>query len=108
MDGQNSVLSVVGPLAPSVATLRLMVKSLLFQEPWLSDPLVHEIPWRDDQEKQIRDRISAKKLVFGIMYNDGMVTPHPPVQRAMNMIENTLKRLGHKVFSRHRRYPLIV
>ena len=35
MDGQNSVLSVVGPLSHSVASLRLVVKSVLNQQPWL-------------------------------------------------------------------------
>ena len=97
MDGQNSVLSVVGPLSHSVASLRLLVKSLLSQKPWLHDPLVHEIPWRDSQEQEIRDFLSKSKLAFGIMKNDGIVTPHPPVQRAMSIIVTTLENLGHKV-----------
>ena len=101
MDGQNSILSVVGPLSHSVASLRLLVKSLLAQQPWLHDPLVTEIPWRDDQEKQIQDLIhgsqgSKPKLAFGFMKHDGAVTPHPPVQRAMDMAVMTLERLGHK------------
>ncbi|MCJ1262208.1 Acetamidase [Lobaria immixta] len=102
MDGQNSVLSVVGPLAHSVATLRLMVKSLLTLEPWLRDPLVHEIPWRDDQERQILDHLSAKqnqtpKLAFGIMRHDGVANPQPPIQRALDIVESILKKLGHEV-----------
>lgn len=102
MDGQNSVLSVVGPLARSVATLRLMVKSLLKLEPWLRDPLVHEMPWRDDHEQQILDHIDAKqsqtpRLAFGIMRHDDVVNPQPPIQRAMDIVENVLKKLGHKV-----------
>lgn len=35
MDGQNTVLSVVGPLATSIRSLRLVFKSLLTQAPWL-------------------------------------------------------------------------
>lgn len=102
MDGQNSVLSVVGPLSHSAASLRLMCKAILSQEPWLHDPLVHEIPWRDEQEQQVIDLIaSAKtggtKLAFGIMKHDGTVTPHPPVQRAMDIVVKTLEKLGHKV-----------
>ena len=95
MDGQNSVLSVVGPLSHSVASLRLLFTSLLSQQPWLHDPLVHEIPWRDDQEKQVRDFINKSKLAFGIMTHDGVMTPHPPVQRAMDIVVKTLKGLGH-------------
>ncbi|KAL6714524.1 hypothetical protein ACLMJK_007949 [Lecanora helva] len=99
MDGQNSVLSVVGPLAPSAASLKLLVKSLLSQHPWLHDPLCHEIPWREDHEEQIHRLISTSKLAFGIMKHDGLVTPHPPVQRAMDIVVQTLERLGHKVIA---------
>lgn len=103
MDGQNSVVSVVGPIAHSVATLRLLVKAILSQDPWLHDPLVHEIPWRDDQEREILDLISsspsgAPKLAFGIMEHDGVVTPQPPVQRAIDIVTKSLERSGHKVF----------
>ncbi|MCJ1402542.1 Acetamidase [Xylographa trunciseda] len=102
MDGQNTVLSVVGPLSSTVGGLRLAVKSLLSQQPWLHDPLVHEIPWRDEQEKEIFDLVSSGtsgkgRLAFGIMESDGVITPHPPVQRAMKMVVKTLEKLGHKV-----------
>lgn len=97
MDGQNSVLSVVGPLSHSVGSLRLLVKSLLTQEPWLHDPLVHELPWREDQEKEILDLADTTKLAFGVMKHDGSITPHPPVQRAMDIAVKTLEKLGHKI-----------
>ena len=38
MDGQNSVLSVVGPLGTSAGAVKLVTKSLLSQKPWLYDP----------------------------------------------------------------------
>ena len=101
MDGQNSLLSVVGPLATSPGALRLALKSLLSQQPWLHDPLVHEIPWRDEQEKRIQDIIAAPgdagKLCFGLIRNDGHVTPHPPVQRAIETTVKALKAKGHQV-----------
>ena len=97
MDGQNSVLSVVGPLAHSARSLRLVIKGLLSQQPWLHDPLVHEIPWREDQEKQMLDLLNTSKLAFGIYKDDGIVTPHPPVQRALDIAVKTLEKMGHKV-----------
>ena len=102
MDGQNSVLSVVGPLSHSAASLRLMFKSLLSQQPWLHDPLVHEIPWRDELEQQVIDLVASTqsgtdKLAFGVLKHDGVVTPHPPVRRAMDIVVKTLEKLGHKV-----------
>lgn len=102
MDGQNTVLSVVGPLSHSAASLKLVVQALLSQNPWLHDPLVHEIPWRHDQEQQVADLIKespsgSAKLAFGVMKHDGEVTPHPPVQRAMDIVQETLKMLEYKV-----------
>ena len=102
MDGQNSILSVVGPLATSVASLRLVIKAILSRQPWLHDPLVHEIPWRDEQEEQIVKKLSARstpapQLAFGILKNDGITTPHPPVQRAMDIVAKAITQLGHKV-----------
>ena len=102
MDGQNTVLSVVGPLSHTVGGLRLAMKSLLSTKPWLHDPLVVEMPWRDDQESEIIDLIKSSaggkgQLAIAVMENDGIVTPHPPVQRAMKIVISTLEKLGHKV-----------
>ena len=102
MDGQNTVLSVVGPLSHSVGGLRLAMKSLLSQQPWLHDPLTLEIPWRDEQEKQVLDfarssESGKSQLTFGVLKNDGIITPHPPVQRAINIVVSKLEKLGHKV-----------
>lgn len=93
MDGQNSVLSVVGPISHSVRSLQLLVKSLLSQEPWLHDPLVHEIPWREGKAT-LPDK---EKLAFGILRHDGAVTPHPPVRRAIELVVKALRKQGHKV-----------
>lgn len=93
----QSILSVVGPISQSPGSLKLLIQSLLSQKPWLHDPLVLEIPWRDAHEKEITDIINAKeKFAFGILTHDGIITPHPPVQRAMGMVIQTLERLGHK------------
>ena len=97
MDGQNSIVSVVGPLSHSVASLKLLIKALLNQQPWLHDPLCNEIPWRQDHENEVSDLISSSHLAFGLIKHDGTVTPHPPVQRALNMVVESLKKLGHQI-----------
>ncbi|KAL8952668.1 MAG: hypothetical protein Q9222_001436 [Ikaeria aurantiellina] len=94
MDGQNSVLSVVGPLAPSINTLQLLVKSLLSRQPWLHDPLVHEIPWREDKATINQD---DRKLTFGVLRHDGAVTPQPPVKRSVDTVVQALEKAGHKI-----------
>jgi amidase len=43
LDGQNSILSVVGPLGTSVGGVKLIIESLLSTKPWLQDPMVRAI-----------------------------------------------------------------
>ncbi|KAI9712711.1 MAG: Acetamidase [Bogoriella megaspora] len=101
MDGQISILSVVGPLAPSISALRLATKSLLSQQPWLHDPLVHELPWRDEQEQEILDIVNSlgasHKLAFGVIRQDDLVAPHPPVRRALDIVVGAMEKLGHEI-----------
>lgn len=97
MDGQNSVVSVVGPIATNAASLRLVTQALLRQKPWLHDPLVHEIPWRTEHEDEIKVRAQSGKLVFGVLRTDGEVNPMPPVTRAVEEVVKALQAAGHEV-----------
>jgi amidase len=105
MDGQNSILSVVGPLAGNVASLRLVTKALLSQKPWLHDPMVVEMPWRSHQEKAMRQLLELgkgqvpgdKKLAFGVIRTDGVVNPTPPVARALDIVVEAVRAAGHVV-----------
>jgi amidase len=77
-----------------------VVRAILSQNPWLHDPLVVELPWRDDQERFILDIANSgggKQLAFGIMIDDGTVQPHPPVRRALDIVVKTIQRLGHRI-----------
>ncbi|KAL8763517.1 MAG: hypothetical protein Q9184_000729 [Pyrenodesmia sp. 2 TL-2023] len=108
MDGQNSVLSVVGPLAPSIGALQLLVKSLLSREPWLHDPLVHPMPWRESSAILP----SEPRLTFAVLRHDGVVSLHPPIRRAIETVVESLQKQGHKVIAwdppSHRRGEEIV
>jgi amidase len=103
MDGQNSILSVVGPLGTTASSLRLVIRAVLSQQPWLHDPLVHEIPWRDSHEHEISSLIDSSdpskggRLCFGVMPTDGIVNPSPPVRRAIDMVVKALRSRGHEI-----------
>jgi amidase len=97
MDGQNSILSVVGPLATTIGSLKYVFKSILSQSPWLYDPLVVELPWREEQEKETQKLASSGKLTFGVLKTDGVITPQPPVARAIQIVADTIDTLGHKI-----------
>lgn len=91
LDGQNTVLSVVGPLSTSVGGLKLVTQALLSKQPWLQDPAVVELPWRAEQEKL------PEKMSFGVLYHDGHVSISPPIKRALDMVVAALKKAGHEV-----------
>ena len=95
MDGQNTILSVIGPLSSSIGGLRLAIKSVLSQEPWLHDPMVHEIPWRATEDAQVRDNTGS--LTFGVLRDDRAVTPFPPVARAIEEVLQVLNTAGNQV-----------
>jgi amidase len=105
MDGQNSILSVVGPLATNAASLRLITQTLLDQKPWEVDPMVHEMPWRYMEENSINENIHdgrgmekrGGKLCFGVMKSDGVVQPMPPVKRAIELLVKELEKAGHEI-----------
>ena len=95
MDGQNSLVSVLGPMAHSVADLELFVKIVLATEPWLYDPLVCNIPWRGEAADQVIAPDST--LTFGILRSDGIVATQPPVSRAIELVVAVIEKLGHQV-----------
>jgi amidase len=99
MPGQEVMPSVCGPIGHSVDDLVLFVKSVLSQEPWFIDPKVSPIEWREDVFEATK---SSKKLTFGVLRNDGVCTPHPPIQRGIERTVEALKSAGHEVRNRPR------
>ena len=92
--GQETVPSVLGPLARSVGALATFTRAVLEQQPWLYDPLTPEMPWR----QHMFDAARAKhKLSVGIMWHDGLVRPFPAYTRALATLKATLEAQGHSV-----------
>ncbi|KAH6653246.1 amidase signature domain-containing protein [Truncatella angustata] len=97
MDGQNTVLSVVGPLSTSAGGLKLLTKAILSADPWNHDPLVTEMPWRNELENQTKDYLAASDLAVGIFEHDGVIGIHPPLKRAMKIVRDIFSSSGNKV-----------
>ncbi|KAL2223232.1 acetamidase [Thermoascus aurantiacus ATCC 26904] len=97
MEGQETVHSVCGPIAHSVADLRLFITSVLGQEPWKYDSKVVPLPWRQSEEDAIKAKLSAGGLTLGFYNCDGNVLPHPPILRGIETVVSTLKKNGHTV-----------
>jgi amidase len=80
------------------------MSSVLSTQPWLRDPEVVTIPWRQDLVDSTLSRASPDgssnqnlPLKLGIYWTDGVVGPQPPIIRGLHAVVNTLRKAGHKV-----------
>jgi amidase len=80
------------------------MKAVTNAKPWLKDPLAVRKKW-DEDEYNLADHGSGKDLCFAIMWDDGVVVPHPPVRRSLEITKAALEKAGHKGFSRLTRLP---
>lgn len=92
--GQVVIPTIAGMLGPQLSTLHLVFKSLLSTEPWLYDPDVLPIPYRSEAEYG-----PDQKASFAIYDSDGIVSPHPPIARALRMVTDALKAESHEVIT---------
>lgn len=81
--GSESIISVTGPLTRSLDTLELLMKTVVQEKPWTIDPSLTSIEWKSNVRK--------KTYRIGILKTDGVVTPHPPITRALDMMCEKLK-----------------
>ncbi|KAG2052288.1 amidase [Suillus hirtellus] len=82
--GQDGVFPSTGPMCRSARDMRLFLEAVLGANPSLRDPDALPIPLK------VPDLIQ-KKLRVGIMMHDGVVMPHPPTIRALNLVKEKLE-----------------
>ena len=80
-------------MARSLSSLTSITRAVLDGQPWLQDPRVIPIPWRDS----IFEEVQRRPLVIGVMYDDGVVRVHPPIERALKEMTERLKTAGHEI-----------
>jgi amidase len=87
--GQEAIQSVNGPLCKSIEDMVVYSQAVIGAEPWLVDPRCLPLPWRSVSV--------GPKLKIGVMWNDGVVLPTPPVERALKEVVDKLKANGHEI-----------
>ncbi|KAH0275810.1 acetamidase, partial [Aureobasidium melanogenum] len=87
--GQEAVNSVNGPMARTLNDIEFFAKNVVDTEPWKLDPKCLPIPWRSVAV--------GRKLRLGVIWNDGMVMPTPPVRRALKHAVDKLQQDGHEI-----------
>lgn len=92
-EGQDHVPSSVGPLTRSLPSLTLVMKELIRLEPWKHDARCVSIPWREEIFEDFR----SKPLTIGLLIDDGVVRPHPPITRVLLSLVESLEAAGHDI-----------
>jgi amidase len=90
--GMENIIGCVGPMANSLADLRLFCKLALEAQPWDYEPSLIDLPWRNLGGEGL-----PKKLRIGVLWHDEEVMPHPPIQRALKDTVSKLVATGHEV-----------
>ncbi|KAG6888339.1 hypothetical protein C0995_009086 [Termitomyces sp. Mi166 len=96
LEGQESISSVLGPMANSISGVKRFTKAIIDTKPWIKDPLVLRKEW-SESEYRLENHGGGKGLCFAMMWDNGVVRPHPPLQRAMEITKTALEAAGHKV-----------
>ncbi|WWC59837.1 uncharacterized protein I303_102399 [Kwoniella dejecticola CBS 10117] len=90
--GQEAVRSTLGPMGHDPQDLELLMAAYMSSEPWNQDPDVIPLAWR-----RAEDVLPAGPCVFAYIDGDELVTPHPPILRALDHVIGRLREAGHTV-----------
>ncbi|KAH7125802.1 putative fatty-acid amide hydrolase [Dactylonectria macrodidyma] len=88
---------VAGPLCRSIDGLEVYTKAVLSLRPWEWDSFCIPMPWSQDLYNSVKSRSISKDLCFGLVAHDGVVLPHPPIQRGMREVRTSLQNFGFDV-----------
>ncbi len=93
-DGMDAIVGALGPLATSARDLALFCQVMLQHEPWIIEHSLFEIPWRQEivDGEGIPDQLS-----IAVLWDDGVVVPHPPILDALRRTTDALTAAGHDV-----------
>lgn len=97
MLGADHIPPCVGPLSTSLEGLKIFMKAVIEQRPWIHYPsFALPMPWNDPQNNpnktllRVDSKTGHRKLRVGIMEDDGVVRPHPPILRGLRMVTSAL------------------
>ncbi|KAK8105072.1 hypothetical protein PG999_008431, partial [Apiospora kogelbergensis] len=89
MAGSESILGTIGPLSTSLEGIKLFMRTAIAGQPWLRSPNMVPLEWRD-----MSGLFNQRPLKVGVMWNDKVVLPHPPITRALRKVAHKLSKSG--------------
>ena len=89
MGGGEGILATFGPLSTDREALELFVKTVLDAKPWRIDASLDAKLW---------EPVTLEgKLKVAVMWDDGVVKPHPPVIRALREVSEACEKASMNV-----------
>jgi amidase len=89
MAGADHIIPVIGPLSTSLGGVKLFMKTLIDAQPWLHEASLLPFPWKEE----LTNFAYLRKLKIAVLWDDGVVRPHPPVTRALKEVSEKLQKL---------------
>lgn len=86
--GAEAIPGVIGPMARTFEIAELVNRVIVDAKPYKVLPELTNKPWDADVYKGI------KKLRIGILADDGIVLPQPPIKRAVDEVRAKLQSVG--------------
>ena len=91
MLGSEHVVPVIGPLSTSLDGIKLFMRTIIAARPWLVEPSLLPMPWR---EQQSYSNVSKRPIMkVAVLWSDEIVKPHPPVTRALVEVTEKLRKV---------------
>ncbi|KAI0634944.1 amidase signature enzyme [Trametes polyzona] len=91
MPGQEGIPAVYSPMTGTLEDLEMFWKAIVSMKPWEYDHSCLPLPWREV------DLVSGKPIRWAVLWDDGVVTPSPACERALEMVVSELTARGHEV-----------
>jgi len=85
MAGADPIPGVIGPMSTSLEGIKIFMQTVLESKPWLREPALIPLPWNTIS--------SLNTLKIGVLWHDTVVTPHPPITRALNEVVSRLNSI---------------
>lgn len=86
MAGAEHIVPCIGPLSTSLAGIKLFMKTVIAAKPWLREPSLLPFQWNDKGDPCVE----RKRLKVAILWDDGIVKPHPPITMALQKVVERL------------------
>ncbi|GBE87634.1 Acetamidase [Sparassis crispa] len=91
MPGQEAIPAVYSPMTRTLEDLETFWRAIVSMKPWEYDHSCLPIPWREI------DLLGSKPIRWGVIWDDGVVTPSPACRRALQEVVSTLEAHKHEV-----------